>query len=63
MKHTDFYNQYKYLDACTENELKAAVKAHGNEYVFIHTDDDEHISEEKTKCSYYFCFNKMHGKL
>ena len=29
MKHTDFYNQYKYLDACTENELKAAVKAHG----------------------------------
>lgn len=47
MKHTDFYNQYKYLDACTETELKAAVKAHGNEYVFIHTDDDEHISEEK----------------
>ena len=47
MKHTDFYNQYKYLDACTEDELKAAVKAHGNEYVFIHTDDDEHISEEK----------------
>lgn len=46
MKHTDFYNQYKYLDACTEDELKAAVKAHGNEYVFIHTDDDEHISEE-----------------
>ena len=32
MKHTDFYNQYKYLDACTEDELKAAVKAHGNEY-------------------------------
>lgn len=50
MKHTDFYNQYKYLDACTENELKAAVKAHGREYVFIHTendDDDDHISEER----------------
>ena len=54
MKHTDFYNQYKYLDACTEDELKAAVKAHGNEYVFIHTDDDEHISEEKQKCLLLF---------
>lgn len=48
MNHTDFYNQYKHLDAQTENELKAAVKAHGKEYVFIHieNDDDDHISEE-----------------
>lgn len=51
MKHTDFYNQYKYLDALTEDELKAAVKAHGNEYVFIHTDDDDdnRIAEEKVE--------------
>lgn len=51
MRHTDFYNQYKYLDDCTRAELLAAIKAHGNEYVFIHTDedddDDENISEEK----------------
>lgn len=51
MKHTDFYNQYKHLDDCTREELKAAIKAHGNDYVFIHTDeddgDDENISEEK----------------
>ena len=71
MKHTDFYNQYKYLDACTENELKAAVKAHGNEYVFIHTDDDEHISEEKqnapiisasTKCMASYEYNRQNEK-
>lgn len=50
MKHTDFYNQYKDLDARTQNELKAAVKAHGSEYIFIHTetdDDDGHISEDR----------------
>lgn len=51
MKHTDFAKQYKFIDGWTEAELKAAIKAHGNEYVFIHTDedDDENISEEKTK--------------
>lgn len=27
MKHTDFYNQYKYLDACTEDELKSRCKS------------------------------------
>ncbi|MBD5220747.1 MAG: hypothetical protein HDS70_00015 [Bacteroidales bacterium] len=49
MKHTDFYKQYKFLDGWTEAELKAAIKAHGSEYVFIHTDedDDERVSEEK----------------
>lgn len=49
MKHTDFYNQYKIVDARTQNELKAAVKAHGNEYVFIHTENDDNISEEINK--------------
>lgn len=47
MKHTDFYKQYKFLDGWTEAELKAAVKAHGGEYRFIHTDDDDRISEER----------------
>ena len=49
MKHNDFYKQYKILDKWAEAELKAAVKAHGREYVFIHTeeDDDECVSEEK----------------
>lgn len=40
MKHTDLYNEYKKLDAIEEVELILAVEAHGNEYVFIHFDDD-----------------------
>ena len=47
MKHTDFYSLYKKLDAQAEEELMTAIKAHGSEYVFIHTDNDDHISEEK----------------
>ena len=39
MKHTDLYYEYKKLDAIEEQELVAAVKAHGDEYVFIHFDD------------------------
>lgn len=34
MKHTDLYNKYKELDALEREELKAAVMAHGGEYVF-----------------------------
>lgn len=48
MRHTDFYNQYKHLDDCTREELKAAIKAHGNEYVFIHTDEDDGEDESQT---------------
>lgn len=40
MKHTDLYNEYKKLDALERDELVAAIKAHGGEYVFIHVDED-----------------------
>lgn len=40
MKHTDLYNEYKKLDIIEQHELIAAVEAHGNEYVFIHIDDE-----------------------
>lgn len=40
MKHTDFYSLHKKLDEQAKEELVAAVKAHGNEYVFIHFDED-----------------------
>lgn len=40
MKHTDLYKEYKKLDAIEAVELILAVKAHGNEYVFIHFDED-----------------------
>lgn len=40
MKHTDLYNEYKKLDAIERNELEAAVKAHGGEYVFLSIDED-----------------------
>ncbi|MDE6019224.1 MAG: hypothetical protein K2G85_10490 [Muribaculaceae bacterium] len=50
MKHTDFYSLHKKLDDQAEKELVAAIKAHGNEYIFIHTDeDDEYIPEEKNE--------------
>lgn len=61
MRHTDFYNQYKYLDGLTEDELKAAVKAHGSEYIFIHTEtgyDDDHISEERNNAPIIFASTK-----
>lgn len=49
MKHTDFYALHKKLDEQARTELKAAIKAHGKEYVFIHadSDDDDQISDEK----------------
>lgn len=46
MKHTDFYKLYKKLDEQARKELVAAVKAHGNEYVFIHTDEDGAYDED-----------------
>lgn len=40
MKHTELYNEYKKLDELERQELIAAVKAHGGEYIFIHVDED-----------------------
>lgn len=40
MKHTELYNEYKKLDELERQELIAAVKAHGGEYIFIRTDDE-----------------------
>ena len=48
MKHTELYNEYKKLDELEREELIAAVKAHGGEYVFIHIDEDgDYDSEEQ----------------
>lgn len=50
MKHTDLYNEYKKLDSIEEAELMLAVQAHGNEYIFIHIDDDgDYDVEERDK--------------
>ena len=56
MKHTNFYNQLKEIDNRIREELKAAIKAHGTEYTFIHTERDDEdedtydlISEEMNR--------------
>ena len=56
MKHTNFYSQLKEIDNRIREELKAAIKAHGIEYTFIHTDRDDEdediydlISEETNR--------------
>lgn len=41
MKHTDYSKEFKALDAKEREELIAAVKAHGGEYVFIDEDDED----------------------
>lgn len=46
MKHTDLYDHYKMLDAIEARELIAAVKAHGDEYVFVHFEDGECDEDE-----------------
>lgn len=47
MKHTDFYSLYKKLDAQVREELIAAVRAHGGEYIFVHFDDDGDYDEDE----------------
>lgn len=46
MQHTELYNEYKKLDELERQELIAAVKAHGGEYVFIHVDEDGDYDDE-----------------
>lgn len=46
MKHTELYNEYKKLDELERQELIAAVKAHGGEYVFIDEDDEDWYENE-----------------
>ena len=41
MKHTKLYNEYNKLDELERQELIAAVKAHGGEYVFIDENDED----------------------
>lgn len=47
MKHTELYNEYKKLDELERQELIAAVKAHGGEYVFIHVDEDGNYDDDE----------------
>lgn len=47
MKHTDFYTLHKRLDEQAQEELTAAVKAHGGEYIFIHFDEDGDYDEDE----------------
>lgn len=46
MKHTELYNEYKKLDKLERQELIAAVKAHGGEYVFIDEDNEDWYDDE-----------------
>lgn len=41
MKHTNYHQAYRNLDNLERQELIAAVKAHGGEYVFIDEDDED----------------------
>lgn len=45
MKHSDYDQRYKALEEQERLELANAVKAHGNEYVFVDCDSDD--AEEK----------------
>lgn len=47
MKHTDLYNEYKKLDELEREELKAAVMAHGGEYIFIQLNDEDGCDSEE----------------
>lgn len=47
MKHTDFYSLHKKLDAQEREELIAAIRAHGGEYIFVHFDEDGDYDEEE----------------
>lgn len=44
MKHSDFYKQYRELEALEREELKKAVLAHGGEFRF-QTEDGESIGD------------------
>lgn len=46
MKHIDLWNAYKELDELERQQLKAAVLAHGGEYVFKKMHEDEEENEE-----------------
>lgn len=46
MKHTELYNEYKKLDELERQELIAAVKAHGGEYVFIDEEDEDWYDDD-----------------
>lgn len=41
MKHTNFYGKYQAIEMQERREIAAAVKAHGGEYVFIDTEDED----------------------
>lgn len=45
MKGTDFYQLYKQLEAREKEELTAAVKAHGGEYIFFDCNSENAYDE------------------
>lgn len=53
MKGTDFYKLYKELEAHEKEELIAAVKAHGGEYIFF--DCESENAEEEWEEAEYNC--------
>lgn len=46
MKHTNFYGKYREIEAQERREIKAAVLAHGGEYVFIPEDDEDYMEND-----------------
>lgn len=51
MKGTDFYQLYKQLEAREKEELIAAVKAHGGEYIFFNC-NSENVDDEWSEGEY-----------
>lgn len=45
MRYSDFYQMYKQLQQQERQELAAAVKAYGDEYVFIDCDSDDAVEK------------------
>lgn len=61
MKHTELYNEYKKLDELGRQELIAAVKAHGGEYVFIDENDEDWYDNDDVPivCARFSYFDGM----
>lgn len=61
MKHTDLYNEYNKLDELARQELIAAVKAHGGEYVFIDENDEDWYDNDDVPivCACFSYFDGM----
>lgn len=61
MKHTNFYKAFRSIRAHINNEIKAALEAHGGKYVFYNEDDDEWYDKAPLVSSDIYCFEGGSG--